>query len=98
VSDCITLRKIKKLESKWKLWITLLDGGWDIPHNDCNDMEYLRTTKIIKTGNSLCVVLPKTILRALTIERGDQVVFGIVDEKTIAIRKINLEELKLLKP
>lgn len=61
-------------------------------------MEYLTITKIIKTGNSLCVVIPKKILIALKIERGDQVVFGIYDKDTLAIRKISRDDLQKLKP
>lgn len=81
-----------------KLWITLLLGGWVLCHNDNNDMEYIRTTKIIKTGTSLCVVIPKEILRAVCLERGDQVAFGIYDMDIIAIRKIKAEELQIIRP
>jgi antitoxin component of MazEF toxin-antitoxin module len=56
-------------------------------------MEYLRITKVIKTGTSLCVVIPKEILTALRIERGDQVAFGIHDENSLVIRKITQEEI-----
>jgi AbrB family looped-hinge helix DNA binding protein len=61
-------------------------------------MEYLRTTKIIKTGTSLCVVIPKKILSTLGFKRGDQVAFYIYDDETIVLRKINevnLLDLKL---
>lgn len=61
-------------------------------------MEYLRTTKIIKTGTSLCVVIPKNILNALKWERGDQIIFGIYDKDTILFRKINENDLLKLKP
>lgn len=57
-------------------------------------MEYIRTTKIIRTGTSLCVVIPKEILVALKMERGDQVVFGIYDNDTIIIKKIPDKELR----
>ena len=61
-------------------------------------MEYIRTTKIIKTGTSLCVVIPKTILTTLKFKRGDQLAFSIYDDETIVMRKIqeiNLSDLKL---
>lgn len=61
-------------------------------------MERIRITKIIKSGTSLAVVIPKSILEALELQRGDQVVFGIVDSKTIAIRKVSGEELKAIQP
>lgn len=57
-------------------------------------MQYLRTTKVIKTGTSLCVVIPKEILKATNLERGDQVSFGFLDANTIAIRKITKQELE----
>lgn len=60
-------------------------------------MEYIRTTKIIKTGNSLCIVIPKEILNAVKLERGDQVVFGIFGYEGILLRKIKPEELQLIK-
>lgn len=50
-------------------------------------------TKIIKTGSSLGVVLPKSILNALTLQRGDQVVFGVGEYDTLIIRKITDEKL-----
>ena len=80
------------------MWITNFDGGRGYRYNDCNDMERLIITRIIKTGNSLCVVLPKNILHALKLERGDQVVFGIYDEQSLVIRKVSQSELSALKP
>ena len=61
-------------------------------------MEYIRTTKVIKTGTSLCVVIPKAILTALKIERGDQVAFGIYDADTIVVRKLSESDLFKIKP
>lgn len=72
--------------------------GWGLWYNDYNDMEMLKTTKVIKTGTSLCVVIPKNILLALKIERGDQVVFGVDSNNTILIRKISQSDLIKLKP
>ena len=77
------------------LWITHLHRGRVGGYNDNNDMEYIRTSKIIKTGTSLCVVLPKTILAALQMQRGDQIVFGIYNSNSLVIRKITREELNI---
>jgi antitoxin component of MazEF toxin-antitoxin module len=60
-------------------------------------MEYIRTTKIIKTGTSLCVVIPKNILTALKFQRGDQVAFYVYDNETIVMRKIKEVDLLNLK-
>lgn len=61
-------------------------------------MELIQTTKIIKTGTSLCVVVPKNILKALKWERGDQIVFGIYNDDAIILRKISQSDLLKLKP
>lgn len=79
-----------------KVGITFFDRGRGYSYNDNNDMEQIRITKIIRTGTSLCVVIPKEILQALKIERGDQVAFGIYDFNSIIIRKITGEEFKKL--
>lgn len=49
-------------------------------------------------GNSCAVVIPKNILEALHIERGDQVSFGVYSDDVICIRKISHRELLNLKP
>lgn len=77
-----------------KLWITFLHGGAVLLYNDNNDMEQIRITKVIRTGTSLCVVIPKEILQALKIERGDQVCFGIYDNNSLVIRKISSDEVQ----
>ena len=79
------------------LWITFLDVGGDMYYNDSNDMEKVIISRIIKTGNSLCVVIPKNILRALNWERGDQIVFGIFHDEALMISKISPVELLKLK-
>lgn len=76
----------------------MLAKGRGLEYNDSNDMETIRITKIIRTGNGLCVVIPKNILQALHMERGDQVCFGIIDDYTLAIRKITSKDLSILKP
>jgi len=72
--------------------------GGVLPYNDNNDMEKVRITKVIRTGTSLCIVVPRNILQALNIERGDQVCFGIHDNNTLVIRKITNADLQILKP
>ena len=61
-------------------------------------MEQLRITKVIRVGNSLAVVIPKNILGALNMERGDQVSFGVYSDDVICIRKISQCDLLNLKP
>ncbi len=60
-------------------------------------MSDLYISKIIRTGNSLCVVIPKNILHALNLQRGDQVVFGISAGDVLMIKKITNEDKKLWK-
>lgn len=79
------------------MWITIFDGGRVYLYNDCNDMERVIITSIIRTGNSLCVVIPKNILKALKLERGDQVAFGIYNENTLTITKLNPADIKTWK-
>lgn len=73
-----------------------MHGGRGIPYNDNNDMEQIRITKVIRTGTSLCVVIPKEILHALNLQRGDQVCFGILDGNSLVVRKISHEEFQRL--
>lgn len=70
-----------------------LAGGRGWGYNDYTDMEYLKTSKIIKNGTSLAVVVPKNILTALRWERGDQIAFGVLDTNSIVIRKLTQEEI-----
>ena len=60
-------------------------------------MENVYITKVIKTGNSLSVVIPVAYLRAYGLQRGDQVIFGSVTEKIIGIHKLSSNELLELK-
>ena len=61
-------------------------------------MEQIIITKIIKNGNSLGVNIPKSILLALDIKRGDQVAFGVYSGDVICISKISKKDLLKLKP
>jgi bifunctional DNA-binding transcriptional regulator/antitoxin component of YhaV-PrlF toxin-antitoxin module len=60
-------------------------------------MEYIITSKLTRLGTSLAIVIPKKILTALKMGRGDQVIFGIYDENTIIIKKIPDKELRNFK-
>lgn len=60
-------------------------------------MEQLKITKLNRIGDSLGIIIPKNILSALKWERGDQVVFGIFNDDTVAVRKITNEEIKTWK-
>ena len=76
-----------------KLWITHFTGGRGWEYNDNTDMEYLKTSKIIKNGTSLAVVIPKNILIALNLQRGDQVCFGVLENGVLCIKKVTQEDL-----
>lgn len=79
------------------MWITFVDGGRGYHYNDTNDMEQIRITKVIRTGTSLCVVIPKEILQALSLQRGDQVRLNIFNNQDIIIHKITHEDFTKLK-
>lgn len=61
-------------------------------------MEKIYTAKLTRVGSSLAVVVPKDILRAQKLERGDTFVFGVYDENVIVMRKISDRELAELRP
>ena len=52
----------------------------------------------MRVGSSLAIVIPVNILRALKIERGDQMTFGVYADDVICIRKISAEQLRELRP
>lgn len=56
-------------------------------------MEYIRTTKLINIGDSRGIVIPKSVLTALNIKRGDQFFVGIIDDQTIGIRRVSPADL-----
>lgn len=45
-------------------------------------------TRIQKVGNSLCIIVPVDLARSVRFRRGDEVIFGQLDENTIAVRKV----------
>lgn len=61
-------------------------------------MEYIHTSKIIKTGSSCCVVIPKAFMGFLELQRGDQVVLTTLETGALYIKKIPQEMLEQLKP
>ena len=61
-------------------------------------MEQIQITKVNKIGNSLGIIIPKNILTALDIQRGDQVSFGVYADDVICLRKISNADLLKLKP
>ena len=70
-----------------------MHGGRGGVYTDNTDMEYIKTTKLIKNGTSLAIVIPKEILTALHLGRGDQFFVGIIDHRTIGIKKVTQEDL-----
>lgn len=61
-------------------------------------MENVNITKVIKIGTSQGMVIPKGILTALKIQRGDYIVFGLFGEGQFVVRKLTREELLHLRP
>ena len=61
-------------------------------------MEYIKTTKVIKTGTSLCVVIPKNYLSAIGLVRGDLVVWGVASSDVLYLRRVSEIDIKNLKP
>lgn len=74
-----------------------MHGGRGVVYHDNHDMEKIRITTINRSGSSLAVVIPKEILQAVHIKRGDQVVVCAHSEGTIVLRKITNEEILKLK-
>ena len=88
---------MKKNNQAIDLWIVknLYKGGGRVLYcNYSNYMSNIIITKVVKTGNSLTVVIPKNIC----IQRGDQVSFGVYSDDVICIRKITQRDLLNLKP
>lgn len=54
-------------------------------------------TKIIKTGSSLCVVLPVNILKPLNWQRGDILFFTEMRDDVITLKRLTDLEMKRLK-
>lgn len=76
---------------------TKIGDGRDIYYNNCNYMEDLYLTKIVKVGNSLAVVVPKNVLHGLDWKRGDRVVFTFGYDDTLIVKKVDDETIRRLK-
>lgn len=61
-------------------------------------MQDLRITSIQKVGNSLGVIIPAYVARALDFQRGEQVIFAIYNEGVITLRKITEAEKLQMQP
>ena len=61
-------------------------------------MEYIRTAKIIKTGSSLAIVVPKDFLVFMDLQRGDQVVLRVANNNAFFVQRLSQEILESLKP
>jgi antitoxin component of MazEF toxin-antitoxin module len=57
-------------------------------------MEAGKIQRVIKVGDSLAVVLPKYLTRALLIERGDAVMLSSVQTNEVRVRKLSEQALR----
>lgn len=46
------------------------------------------TTRVQKVGHSLAIIVPIELARSIQIQRGDAVIFGRIDDNTLAFRKM----------
>lgn len=53
--------------------------------------EFTNRSTIRRVGNSLAVLLPANLLRRMKLERGDQVVIGIMGDDTLTLTKVPYE-------
>lgn len=60
-------------------------------------MEDIYTTKIIRSGTSLAVIVPKNVLSGLGWQRGDRVVFTFDYNDTLIVKKLDDETIRRLK-
>lgn len=61
-------------------------------------MESFYTTKIVKVGSSLGLVIPREIIAAMMLDRGDRVVFSVIAGPTLVVRQLSEQEIRRLKP
>ncbi|WP_431804786.1 AbrB/MazE/SpoVT family DNA-binding domain-containing protein [Halobacillus andaensis] len=55
-------------------------------------MEKKETRKVIQTGNSLSIGLPKSIIDLLKIKRGDEIEFDVIDNQIVLNKKRKWED------
>lgn len=60
-------------------------------------MEELRTTKIIRMGTSLGLIVPAPIVKGMGWKRGDRVVFTFSDNDYLLVKRPSDIELRQLK-
>lgn len=61
-------------------------------------METFYTTKIVKIGSSLGLVIPRQIIAAMMLERGDQVIFSVISGPTLVVKQLSEQEIRKIKP
>lgn len=61
-------------------------------------MQQIYFTKIMRTGSSDAVIIPKNILQGMKWSRGDHVVFGFGGTDQLTIRRLTDKEIKQLRP
>lgn len=60
-------------------------------------MEELYITKIVLTGTSLAVVVPRNVLAGLGWQRGDRVYFTFADDDQLIVRRMTDDIIRKLK-
>lgn len=60
-------------------------------------MENLYITKLVKCGSSLGIIIPKQILRAVEMQRGDTIIFGKFEKGSFRVTQIYDAEVRALK-
>ena len=81
----------------YKKWITIFDPLRERVYNNCNYMETVNFTKLIRTGNSLAIIIPTAILKAHNWKRGDQLVFGFSNDQLLTVKRPADTEIRELK-
>lgn len=54
--------------------------------------------RVQKVGNSLAVVIPAKVARALAIQRDDMVLVEVYGENSVVVRRLTAEQIILLQP
>lgn len=60
-------------------------------------MESIWLAKVLRIGTSNGIVIPREILKAHKIERGDRVIFGFAGNDQIYFRKVTDGDIKKIK-
>lgn len=66
-------------------------------YNDNTNMEAIHITKLVKSGDSMGVIIPKNIRTAYGWERGDILVFVFASDTALTIRRLTPEEIRAIK-